>query len=51
MVKKISTANAEHYTWAEVCNGWHLVMETGVDAEFLVVSEPHSLAIARLCSD
>jgi len=20
-----STANAEHYTWGEVCDGWHLV--------------------------
>jgi hypothetical protein len=26
-VKKISTVNAEHYAWGEVCDGWHLVKQ------------------------
>ena len=25
MTKIISQANAEHYTWGEVCDGWHLL--------------------------
>ena len=25
MTNKISKTNAEHYTWGEVCDGWHLV--------------------------
>lgn len=24
-IKKISTVNAEHYTWGNSCDGWHLV--------------------------
>ncbi len=30
MVKKISTENAEHYTWGEVCDGWHLVKQSSL---------------------
>jgi len=30
MVKKISTLNAEHYTWGEVCDGWHLVKRSSL---------------------
>jgi mannose-6-phosphate isomerase-like protein (cupin superfamily) len=30
MVKKISTVNAEHYTWGEVCDGWHLVKQSSL---------------------
>jgi mannose-6-phosphate isomerase-like protein (cupin superfamily) len=26
----ISTANAEHYMWGEVCDGWHLVRAAGL---------------------
>jgi mannose-6-phosphate isomerase-like protein (cupin superfamily) len=29
-MKKISTANAEHYTWSEVCDGWHLVKQSSL---------------------
>lgn len=25
MTNKINKSNAEHYTWSEVCDGWHLV--------------------------
>ena len=30
MREPISTANAEHYTWGEVCDGWHLVRAAGL---------------------
>ena len=30
MHESISTANAEHYTWGEVCDGWHLVRAAGL---------------------
>ena len=25
MTEKISSQNSEHYTWGEICEGWHLV--------------------------
>ncbi len=27
MATKISTVSADHYTWGEVCDGWHLVKQ------------------------
>jgi mannose-6-phosphate isomerase-like protein (cupin superfamily) len=30
MSEVISAANAEHYTWGEVCDGWHLVRAAGL---------------------
>jgi len=30
MREPISTKNAEHYTWGEVCDGWHLVRAVGL---------------------
>ena len=30
MSESVSTANAEHYTWGEVCDGWHLVRAAGL---------------------
>lgn len=30
MTTPISTATAEHYTWGDVCDGWHLVRATGL---------------------
>jgi uncharacterized cupin superfamily protein len=30
MPESISAANAEHYTWGEVCDGWHLVRAAGL---------------------
>jgi mannose-6-phosphate isomerase-like protein (cupin superfamily) len=29
-MKKISTANAEHYTWGGQCDGWHLVKQSAL---------------------
>lgn len=26
----ISTDNAEHYTWGEICDGWHLLKTAGL---------------------
>ena len=26
----MSTSTAEHYTWGEACDGWHLVKQDGV---------------------
>jgi hypothetical protein len=31
----VSTENAEHYMWREVCDGWHLVS----DANLSVIEE------------
>ena len=30
MSEVISAANAEHYRWGEVCEGWHLVRAAGL---------------------
>lgn len=30
MKEAVSTATAEHYTWGEVCDGWHLVRGEGL---------------------
>ncbi|MBD1581957.1 cupin domain-containing protein [Pseudoalteromonas sp. S16_S37] len=30
MNKVISTENAKHYTWGEVCDGWHLAATKGL---------------------
>ncbi|MCB2190909.1 MAG: cupin domain-containing protein [Deltaproteobacteria bacterium] len=29
-MKTISPANAEHYTWGEICDGWHLLKSGGL---------------------
>jgi mannose-6-phosphate isomerase-like protein (cupin superfamily) len=28
MTRKVSTANAIHYTWGESCDGWHLLQSS-----------------------
>lgn len=30
MQKPVSVTNAQHYTWGEVCDGWHLVRSEGL---------------------
>lgn len=30
MTQVISRDNAEHYTWGEVCDGWHLLRDAGL---------------------
>lgn len=30
MNEPVSAANAEHYVWGEVCDGWHLVRSDGL---------------------
>ena len=30
MSEPVSVANAEHYVWGDVCDGWHLVRSAGL---------------------
>ena len=30
MMEIVSRENAEHYTWGEVCDGWHLLKTSGL---------------------
>jgi mannose-6-phosphate isomerase-like protein (cupin superfamily) len=35
MINKITTSSAEHYTWEDACEGWHLVN----DETFSIIQE------------
>lgn len=44
---KISKANAEHYTWKDVCDGWHLVKKD--ELSIITESMPQNMAEDMHC--